>query len=88
MIGTLTDKSCWTCKYLGDWTGGTFIQDLTCTWFPKHGRREEKKLWPRKGPDERCLSSGRRRLRIEGLDVFRRSKPWFFSRSEERMGRE
>ncbi|MBL7218171.1 MAG: hypothetical protein ISS62_10825 [Desulfobacteraceae bacterium] len=54
MIGTLTDKSCWTCKYLGDWIGGTFIQDFTCTWFPKHGKEEEKKLWPRKDPDEGC----------------------------------
>jgi hypothetical protein len=33
-----TDKPCWTCKYLRDWTGGTFIQDFICTWFPKHGK--------------------------------------------------
>ena len=51
MIRTLTDKSCWICKYLGTWTGDTFIQDFTCTWFPKHGKGEEKKLWPQKDPD-------------------------------------
>ena len=33
---------------------GTFIQDFTCTWFPKHGKEEEKKLWPQKDPDEGC----------------------------------
>jgi len=49
-----TDKSCWTCKYLENWTGGTFIQDFTCTWFPKHGKGEAKKLWPKKDPDEGC----------------------------------
>ncbi len=37
-----TDKSCWTCKYLGNWTGDTFIQDFTCTWFSKHGKRGAK----------------------------------------------
>jgi len=42
------------CKYLGNWTDGTFIQDFTCTWFPKHGKGEEKKLWPQKDPDEGC----------------------------------
>jgi len=42
------DKSWWTFKYLGNCTGGTFIQDFTCTWFPKHGKGEEKKLWPQK----------------------------------------
>ena len=54
MIRTLTDKFYWICKYLGDWTGGTFIQDFTCTWFPKHGKGEEKELWPQKDPDEGC----------------------------------
>ena len=49
-----TDKSCWTCKYLGNWTGDTFVQDFTCTWFPKHGTGEAKKLWPKKDPDEGC----------------------------------
>ena len=49
-----TDKSCWTCKYLGNWTGDTFIQDFTCAWFPRHGKGEEKKLWPQKDPDEGC----------------------------------
>jgi len=49
-----TDKSCWPCKYLGNWKGGTFIQDFTCTWFPKHGKGEAKKLWPQKDPDEGC----------------------------------
>jgi len=42
------------CKYLGNWTDGTFIQDFTCTWFPKHGKEKEKKLWPQEDPDERC----------------------------------
>jgi hypothetical protein len=48
MIKMATDKSCWRCKYLGNWTGDTFIQDFTCTWFPKHGRGKAKK---RKGSD-------------------------------------
>ena len=34
--------------------GDTFIQDFTCTWFPKHGKEQGKKLWPQKDPDERC----------------------------------
>lgn len=49
-----TDKACWTCKYLGGWTGETFIQDFTCTLFPKYGKGEEKKLWPQKDPDGGC----------------------------------
>ena len=47
-------KSCWTCKYLGDWTGTNFVQDFTCKWFPTHGKGEAKKLWPKKDPDEGC----------------------------------
>jgi hypothetical protein len=39
-------------RYLGNWTGGTFIQDFSCTWFPKYGKGEAKKLWPKKDPDE------------------------------------
>jgi len=54
MIRVPTDKSCWTYKYLGNWTGGDFIQDFTCTWFPKHGKGEAKKLWPKKDTDEGC----------------------------------
>ena len=54
MIQMGTDKSCWTCKYLGNWKGGTFIQDFTCNWFPKHGKGEKKKIWPQKDPDEGC----------------------------------
>jgi len=50
-----TDKSCWTYKYLGNWTGGDFIQDFTCTWFPKHSKGDAKKLWPKKNPDEGCM---------------------------------
>ncbi|MBW2615372.1 MAG: hypothetical protein JRD02_04260 [Deltaproteobacteria bacterium] len=54
LIRIPNDESCWTCKYLGNWTGDTFIQDFTCMWFPKHGKEEEKKLWPQKDPDEGC----------------------------------
>jgi hypothetical protein len=49
-----TDKSCWTCKYLDNWTGSTFVQDFTCTWFPKHGKGPAKQLWPKKDPEEGC----------------------------------
>ena len=38
----------------GRWTGETFIQDSTCTWFPRHSKGKEKKLWPNKDPDEGC----------------------------------
>jgi len=54
MIKMPTDKSCWKCKYLGNWTGDTFVQDFTCTWFPRHGKGKEKTLWPQKDPDEGC----------------------------------
>ena len=36
-----------------NWTGGTFIQDFIRTWFPRHDKGEEKKLWPHKDLDER-----------------------------------
>jgi len=49
-----TDKSCWTYKSVGNWTADTFVQDFTCTWFPKHGKGDAKKLWPQKEPDEGC----------------------------------
>jgi hypothetical protein len=49
-----TDKPCRTCKYLGNWTRGTFVQDFISTWFPKHGKGEAKKLWRKKDPDEGC----------------------------------
>ena len=41
-----TDKSCWTCKYLGNWTGDTFIQDFICTWFSRHGKGEKTYVEP------------------------------------------
>jgi len=40
--------------WIWNWTGETFIQDFTCTWFPEHGKGEAKKLWPQKDPDEGC----------------------------------
>jgi hypothetical protein len=44
----------WTCEYLGNWTGENFIQDFTCTWFPKHGKGPAKKLWPNMDPEKGC----------------------------------
>lgn len=52
--GMPTDKSCWTRKYMGNWTGDTFVQDFTCTWFPKHDKGKEKKSYSQKDPDEGC----------------------------------
>ena len=37
---------------LENWTGETFIPDFTCTWFPKHGKGEARKLWQKKSQDE------------------------------------
>ena len=68
-----TDKSCWTCKYLGNWAGDTFVQDFTCTWFPKHGKGDSKNLWPSKDPDEGCkFGEGRNRKQVSlaGMPVF------------------
>ena len=50
----MNDKSCWTCNYLGNWTGETFVQDFACIWFPKHDKGKEKKLLPKKNPNEAC----------------------------------
>jgi len=47
-------KSCWSCKYLGNLAGLTFVQDLTCNWFPEHGKGPAKKLWPKKDTEEGC----------------------------------
>ena len=45
-----TDKSCWTCKYLGSWTGGTIIQDFTCTLVSEAWQRGEKEVVAPEGP--------------------------------------
>ncbi len=37
-----------------NWKGDIFVRNFMCTWFPKHGKREAKKLWPKKDLEEGC----------------------------------
>ncbi len=52
-----------------NWTGGTFIQDFIRTWFPRHDKGEEKKLWPHKDLDERKNFWGKISSTSESLDI-------------------
>jgi len=57
MIRTLTDKSCWTCKYLGDW------MELLFKILPVHGSRSMVK--------KRKRNCGPRKTRMRGVSFGR-----------------